>query len=82
MNKKAWLWSLWVGSGALFSLSIHGAVAPETESALESDWGTGGSVFLPRGLWGWLVDRFHIRLVPVGYTLRQLLASQATTPKR
>src|SRR5438874_988787 len=41
MNKKAWLWSLWVGSGALFSLSIHGAVAPETESALESepqDW--------------------------------------------
>jgi branched-chain amino acid transport system permease protein len=40
------------------------------------------TLILPRGLWGWVVDRFHIRLVPVGYTLRQLLASQATTRKR
>jgi branched-chain amino acid transport system permease protein len=40
------------------------------------------AVIFPRGLWGWVVDRFNIRLVPVGYTLRQLVASQATTPKR
>jgi branched-chain amino acid transport system permease protein len=40
------------------------------------------TLIFPRGLWGAIVDRFHIRLVPVGYTLRQLLASQATTPKR
>ncbi|HKO29418.1 MAG TPA: branched-chain amino acid ABC transporter permease [Solirubrobacteraceae bacterium] len=40
------------------------------------------AVIFPRGLWGWVVDRFNIRLVPVGYTLRQLIGSQATTPKR
>jgi branched-chain amino acid transport system permease protein len=40
------------------------------------------TLIFPRGIWGWVVDRFHIRLVPVGYTLRELLASQATTPKR
>ncbi len=31
----------------------------------------------PRGLWGWVVDRFNIQLVPVGYTLRGLLSSSA-----
>ena len=25
------------------------------------------SLFLPRGLWGWLEDRFGLRLLPVGY---------------
>lgn len=31
----------------------------------------------PRGLWGAIVDRFDLRLVPVGYTLRQLLRPRA-----
>jgi branched-chain amino acid transport system permease protein len=35
----------------------------------------GVTLLLPRGIWGWLVDRFQIRLVPVGYTLRGLAAS-------
>jgi branched-chain amino acid transport system permease protein len=35
------------------------------------------TLVLPRGLWGALVDRFGIRLVPVGYTLRGLLAHTA-----
>ncbi len=35
------------------------------------------TLIFPRGLWGAVVDRFNIRLVPVGYTLRQLLGSQA-----
>ncbi len=30
------------------------------------------TLILPRGIWGALVERFEIRLVPVGYTLRQL----------
>jgi branched-chain amino acid transport system permease protein len=38
------------------------------------------TLILPRGLWGAIVDRFHIRLVPVGYTLRQLFRSQAPPP--
>ena len=28
------------------------------------------SLFLPRGLWGGLEDRFGVRLLPVGYRLR------------
>jgi branched-chain amino acid transport system permease protein len=32
------------------------------------------TLLFPRGLWGAIVDRFNIRLVPVGYTLRGLLA--------
>jgi branched-chain amino acid transport system permease protein len=33
------------------------------------------TLVLPRGVWGALVDRFDIRLVPVGYTVRQLIGS-------
>ena len=39
------------------------------------------TLVLPRGLWGALVDRFGIRLVPVGYTLRGLLAHTAGQPE-
>jgi branched-chain amino acid transport system permease protein len=35
------------------------------------------TLMLPRGIWGALVDRFNIRLLPVGYTLRQLASSMA-----
>jgi branched-chain amino acid transport system permease protein len=45
------------------------------------------TLLFPRGLWGALVDRFNIRLVPVGYHLRglpttteQLRAATATKP--
>ena len=42
------------------------------------------TLLLPRGIWGALVDRFHIRLVPVGYTLRGLLTATAaqTRPRQ
>jgi branched-chain amino acid transport system permease protein len=30
------------------------------------------ALFLPRGLWGSVEDKFGIRLLPVGYTLRLL----------
>jgi branched-chain amino acid transport system permease protein len=33
------------------------------------------TLIFPRGVWGAIVDRFHIRLVPVGYTLRGLVAA-------
>jgi branched-chain amino acid transport system permease protein len=32
------------------------------------------SLFLPAGIWGYLEDRFQIRLLPVGYTLTELLS--------
>jgi branched-chain amino acid transport system permease protein len=35
------------------------------------------TLLFPRGLWGAVVDRFNIRLVPVGYTLRQLVGAPA-----
>jgi hypothetical protein len=35
------------------------------------------TLLLPRGLWGALVDRFGLRLMPVGYTLRGLVRSLA-----
>jgi branched-chain amino acid transport system permease protein len=39
------------------------------------------TLVLPRGLWGALVDRFGIRLLPVGYTLRGLLAHTTGQPE-
>ncbi len=39
------------------------------------------TLVFPRGVWGAIVDRFNLRLVPVGYTLRQLVRSQAAAPK-
>jgi branched-chain amino acid transport system permease protein len=35
------------------------------------------TILLPRGVWGALVQRFGIRLVPVGYTVRQLIAPRS-----
>jgi branched-chain amino acid transport system permease protein len=34
------------------------------------------TLILPRGVWGAIVERFNIRLVPVGHTLRSLVASR------
>jgi branched-chain amino acid transport system permease protein len=36
------------------------------------------TLVLPRGVWGAVVDRFGLRLMPVGYTLRGLLGSMTT----
>ena len=30
------------------------------------------ALFLPRGLWSLLADRFHLRILPVGYDLKRL----------
>ena len=35
------------------------------------------TLLLPRGVWGWVVERFHIQLVPVGHTVRSLLRRTA-----
>ena len=34
------------------------------------------TLLLPRGIWGAVVDRFGIRLLPVGYTVRNLISGQ------
>ena len=33
------------------------------------------TLLFPRGLWGALVDRFELRLMPVGYRVRDLAAT-------
>ncbi|PWU23789.1 MAG: branched-chain amino acid ABC transporter permease [Candidatus Rokuibacteriota bacterium] len=38
------------------------------------------ALFLPRGIWGTIEDRFGIRLLPVGYRLRGLPASKRKLP--
>ncbi len=38
------------------------------------------ALFLPRGLWGTIEDRFHFRLLPIGYTLSA--ADPPSTPRR
>jgi branched-chain amino acid transport system permease protein len=40
------------------------------------------AVFLPRGVWGTVVDRFGIRLLPVGYRLRGVEPRRAEPPRR
>ena len=51
---------------------------------IETWWGTSGvwylvilgsiallfSLFLPKGIWGYIEDRFRILLLPIGYTIR------------
>jgi branched-chain amino acid transport system permease protein len=39
------------------------------------------TLILPRGVWGAIVDRWGVRLLPVGYTLRQLIRAQAPPPR-
>lgn len=41
----------------------------------------GFALFLPRGLWSLVTDRFGVRLLPVGYDLRRLTTSAATREK-
>jgi branched-chain amino acid transport system permease protein len=38
------------------------------------------ALFLPRGIWGTIEDRFGLRLLPVGYRLRGLRAPPRDTP--
>jgi branched-chain amino acid transport system permease protein len=33
------------------------------------------ALFLPRGIWGTVTDRFHVPIAPVGYSVRGLTAS-------
>jgi branched-chain amino acid transport system permease protein len=40
------------------------------------------ALFLPRGVWGSIVDRFGIRLLPVGYRLRMGKDEAAVSPAR
>ena len=39
------------------------------------------TLLFPRGLWGAIVDRFDLRLLPVGYHVRQLAQSLGGRPK-
>jgi branched-chain amino acid transport system permease protein len=39
------------------------------------------AVFMPRGLWGTIVDRYGIRLLPVGYRLRGAEVRQPEPPR-
>jgi branched-chain amino acid transport system permease protein len=42
----------------------------------------GFALLLPRGIWGTVVDRFGVRLLPVGYRLRELAESAPATTER
>jgi len=38
------------------------------------------SLFLPKGIWGYVEDRFHVLLLPVGYRLRASAKSTLVEP--
>jgi branched-chain amino acid transport system permease protein len=38
------------------------------------------SLFLPKGIWGYIEDRFHVLLLPVGYRLRMSADNPAASP--
>jgi branched-chain amino acid transport system permease protein len=40
------------------------------------------ALLLPRGIWGTVVDRFGVRLLPVGYRLRELADAPPATTER
>jgi branched-chain amino acid transport system permease protein len=37
-------------------------------------------LFLPKGIWGYVEDRFHVLLLPVGYRLRASAESATAAP--
>jgi branched-chain amino acid transport system permease protein len=39
------------------------------------------ALFLPRGIWGTISDRFHIPIAPTGYSVRGLTASLGVTAR-
>lgn len=38
------------------------------------------SLFLPKGIWGYIEDRFHVLLLPVGYRVQTLGAGPVAKP--
>jgi branched-chain amino acid transport system permease protein len=49
---------LWFGSAGVWYLIVLGLTALVF------------SLFLPKGIWGYVEDRFHVLLLPVGYRVR------------
>jgi branched-chain amino acid transport system permease protein len=58
---------IWLGSAGVWYLIVLGF------SALLF------SLFLPKGIWGYVEDRFHVLLLPVGYRLRMPSGNPAAT---
>jgi len=40
------------------------------------------ALLLPRGLWGWVEHRFHLRLFPLGYRLEPIQSSKASASRK
>jgi branched-chain amino acid transport system permease protein len=40
------------------------------------------ALLLPRGLWGWIEHRFHLRLFPLGYRLETTPSSEASASRK
>src|SRR5262249_8678353 len=51
---------LWFGTAGVWYLIVLGLTAMLF------------SLFLPKGIWGYIEDRFHVLLLPVGYRVRLL----------
>jgi branched-chain amino acid transport system permease protein len=58
----------WLGSAGVWYLIVLGFTALLF------------SLFLPKGIWGYIEDRFHILLLPVGYRLQASVGSAMSGP--
>ena len=58
----------WLGSAGVWYLIVLGLTALLF------------SLFLPKGIWGYVEDRFHVLLLPVGYRLRASAESATAAP--
>ena len=58
----------WLGSAGVWYLIVLGLTALLF------------SLFLPKGIWGYVEDRFHVLLLPVGYRLRASTESATAAP--
>jgi branched-chain amino acid transport system permease protein len=59
---------IWLGSAGVWYLIVLGLTALLF------------SLFLPKGIWGYIEDRFHVLLLPVGYRLQASAGSAAAGP--
>ena len=67
-----------VGAVALYVLQTYGPNGGVWYFILLGGIAIGFALFLPRGIWGTIQERFNVQLLPVGYRLRNVTTGRGT----
>ena len=67
-----------IGAVALYVLQTYGPNGGVWYFVLLGGIAIGFALFLPRGIWGTIQERFNVQLLPVGYRLRNVTTGRGT----